>query len=109
MDPPVNYHWGNPTVGIKFDHSLCGYEFLFPGKSRNHLLKIDLKFNGKCLAALGLVPFGLSGWISGRTGEEYVGTLTHNGVVLQNIDGASPDNQIQKLIAYRRNNTDGIQ
>jgi len=42
------------------------------------------------------VPYNLSGWISAGTGEQYVGTLTRNGVVLQNLDGSSPANQIQR-------------
>jgi len=54
------------------------------------------KFNGEWISALGSVPFNLSGWISGGTGEEYVGTLTRNGVVLENLDGSSPVNQIQR-------------
>ena len=54
------------------------------------------KFNGEWMSALGPVPFNLSGWVSAGTGEQYVGTLTRNGVVLQNIDGSSPDNQIQR-------------
>jgi hypothetical protein len=54
------------------------------------------KFNGEWLSALGPVPFNLSGWISAGTGEQYVGTLTRNGVILHNFDGASPDNQVQR-------------
>jgi len=54
------------------------------------------KFNGEWMSALGPVPFTLSGWVSAGTGEEYVGTLRRNGVVLQNLDGSSPDNQIQR-------------
>ncbi len=57
---------------------------------------IARKFNGEWLSALGPVPFNLSGWVSAGTGEEYVGTLTRNGVVLQNFDGTSADNQIQR-------------
>jgi LasA protease len=54
------------------------------------------KFNGEWISALGSVPFNLSGWISAGTGEEYVGTLTRNGVVVQNYEGNSADNQIQR-------------
>ena len=56
---------------------------------------IARKFNGEWMSALGPVPFNLSGWVSAGTGEQYVGTLTRNGVVLQNFDGADPTNQIQ--------------
>jgi murein DD-endopeptidase MepM/ murein hydrolase activator NlpD len=54
------------------------------------------KFNGEWMSALGPVPFNLSGWISAGKGEEYVGTLTRNGVVIQNFDGNSTANQIQR-------------
>ena len=54
------------------------------------------KFNGEWISALGPVPYNLSGWVSAGTGEQYVGTLTRNGVVLQNLDGSSPENQIQR-------------
>ena len=54
------------------------------------------KFNGEWISALGSLPFNLSGWVSGGTGEEYVGTMTRNGVLLQNFDGPGSDNQIQR-------------
>jgi len=54
------------------------------------------KFNGEWISALGSLPFNLSGWVSAGTGEEYVGTMTRNGVLLQNFDGPGSDNQIQR-------------
>ena len=54
------------------------------------------KFNGEWMSALGPIPFNLSGWISAGTGEEYVGTLTRNGVVVENFEGNSTVNQIQR-------------
>ncbi len=57
---------------------------------------IARKFNGEWISALGALPFNLSGWVSAGTGEEYVGTLTRNGVVLENYDGNSTINQIQR-------------
>jgi LasA protease len=54
------------------------------------------KFNGEWISAIGPVPFTLSGWISAGTGEEYVGTLTRNGVVVNNFEGNSTVNQIQR-------------
>ncbi len=38
-----------------------------------HLVR---KFNGVWMAASGLVPFNLSGWVASGTGEEYVGSLS---------------------------------
>jgi LasA protease len=54
------------------------------------------KFNGEWISALGPLPFNLSGWVSAGTGEQYVGTLSRNGVVLKNVDGASPDNLVKR-------------
>ncbi|MGB8212042.1 MAG: LysM peptidoglycan-binding domain-containing protein [Anaerolineales bacterium] len=59
-----------------------------------HLVR---KFNGEWVSALGpLLPFDLSGWISAGTGDQYVGTLTRNGVVLNAMDSASPENQVER-------------
>ncbi len=54
------------------------------------------KFNGEWISALGPVPFNLSGWISAGTGEEYIGTLTRDGIVVENFEGKSAVNQIQR-------------
>jgi LasA protease len=54
------------------------------------------KFNGVWISAIGKVPFNLSGWISDGTGEEYVGTLTRNGVVKKAYEGNDPINQIER-------------
>jgi LasA protease len=54
------------------------------------------KFNGEWISAIGPVPFNLSGWISAGTGEQYVGTLTRNGQVVENFEGTSTINQIQR-------------
>lgn len=54
------------------------------------------KFNGVWIVADGPVPFNLSGWVASGTGEEYVGTLTHNGVVVESFEGNSSINQIER-------------
>ena len=85
------------TPGMRLhtgDH--IGHPSCEGGEATGIHVHIARKFNGEWMSALGPVPFDLSGWISGGTGEQYVGTLTRNGVVLQNFDGASPDNQIQR-------------
>ena len=66
------------------------------GISTGTHVHIARKFNGEWISALGPVSFNLSGWISAGTGEEYVGTLTRNGVVLENFEGNSTVNQIQR-------------
>jgi len=54
------------------------------------------KFNGVWIPASGPIPFNLSGWVASGTGEEYVGTLTRNGVVVKSFEGNSTINQIQR-------------
>jgi hypothetical protein len=66
------------------------------GISTGTHLHIARKFNGEWLSALGPTPFNLSGWISAGTGEEYVGSLSRNGVVLESYAGISTDNQVQR-------------
>jgi murein DD-endopeptidase MepM/ murein hydrolase activator NlpD len=78
-------------AGDRIGHPSCE-----GGEATGVHVHIARKFNGEWLSALGPIPFNLSGWISAGTGEEYVGTLTRNGMVLQNFDGISPVNQIQR-------------
>jgi murein DD-endopeptidase MepM/ murein hydrolase activator NlpD len=78
-------------AGDRIGHPSCE-----GGEATGVHVHIARKFNGEWLSALGPVPFNLSGWISGGTGEQYVGTLTRNGVNINNLDGASPDNQVQR-------------
>jgi LasA protease len=66
------------------------------GISTGTHVHIARKFNGEWISAMGPVPFNLSGWVSAGTGEEYVGTLTRGGVVLENLEGNSAINQIQR-------------
>jgi LasA protease len=66
------------------------------GQSSGTHVHIARKFNGEWISALGQLPFNLSGWISAGTGEQYVGTLTRNSVVVENFEGNSTINQIQR-------------
>jgi LasA protease len=66
------------------------------GISSGTHVHIARKFNGEWMSALGPFPFNLSGWISAGTGEEYVGTLTRNDLVVVNFEGNSSVNQIQR-------------
>jgi LysM repeat protein len=66
------------------------------GQSSGTHVHLARKFNGEWMSATGPVPFNLSGWISAGTGEQYVGTLTRNGVVVENFEGNSTVNQIQR-------------
>lgn len=54
------------------------------------------KFNGVWIPAVGSVSFNLSGWIASGTGEEYVGSLTRNGMVVKSFEGNDTINQIQR-------------
>ncbi len=66
------------------------------GLSSGTHVHLARKFNGVWVAADGTVPFNLDGWVSTGTGEEYVGTLTRNGVVVESFEGNNPINQIQR-------------
>jgi murein DD-endopeptidase MepM/ murein hydrolase activator NlpD len=78
-------------AGDRIGHPSCE-----GGDATGTHVHIARKFNGEWISALGPVPFNLGGWISAGTGEQYVGTLARNDVVLQNFDGNSPDNQIHR-------------
>jgi hypothetical protein len=54
------------------------------------------KFNGVWIPADGAVPFILSGWVASGTGEEYVGKLTSNGIVVESLEGNSTINKIHR-------------
>jgi murein DD-endopeptidase MepM/ murein hydrolase activator NlpD len=66
------------------------------GLSSGTHVHLARKLNGEWIAADGDVPFILDGWISAGTGEEYVGTLTRNGVVVEAFEGNSTVNLIQR-------------
>jgi LasA protease len=78
-------------AGDKVGHPSCE-----GGISSGTHVHLARKFNGEWMSALGPVRFNLSGWISAGTGEEYVGTLTRNGVVVNNYEGNDTINQIQR-------------
>lgn len=66
------------------------------GISSGTHVHVARKFNGEWLPADGPVPFNMSGWVAAGTGEEYVGTLTRNGQVVESFEGNSTINQIQR-------------
>jgi LasA protease len=66
------------------------------GVSTGTHVHLARKFNGVWIAADGSVPFNLSGWVASGTGEEYVGTLTLGGVVVEAYGGNGTDNKIQR-------------
>jgi len=66
------------------------------GSSSGTHVHLARKFNGVWMPADSPVPFNLSGWVASGTGEEYVGTLTRNGMVVESYDDISPINQIQR-------------
>jgi murein DD-endopeptidase MepM/ murein hydrolase activator NlpD len=66
------------------------------GISSGTHVHIARKFNGEWISAIGSVPFNLSGWVSSGTGENYVGSLTRNGVERKAYEGDNPINQIER-------------
>jgi LasA protease len=86
VSPGTFLHAGDP-VG----HPSCE-----GGVSSGTHVHMARKFNGVWIPADGAVPFNLDGWISSGTGEEYVGSLTRNGVVVESYEGNDPINQIHR-------------
>jgi LasA protease len=78
-------------AGDKIGHPSCE-----GGISSGTHVHMARRFNGEWISALGPVPYNLSGWVSAGTGEQYVGTLTRNGVVVNSYEGNSDINQIQR-------------
>jgi murein DD-endopeptidase MepM/ murein hydrolase activator NlpD len=78
-------------VGDSVGHPSCE-----GGVSSGTHVHLARKFNGVWIPADGQLPFNLSGWLASGTGEEYVGSLTRNGVVVENYEGNNPINQIQR-------------
>jgi LasA protease len=66
------------------------------GQSSGTHVHLARKFNGVWIAADGKTPFVLDGWVSAGTGEEYVGTMTRGGVVVESFEGNSTINLIQR-------------
>ncbi|MFH1524846.1 MAG: LysM peptidoglycan-binding domain-containing protein [Chloroflexota bacterium] len=79
------------AAGDRVGHPSCE-----GGVSTGTHVHVARRFNGEWVSAIGPVPFNLSGWISSGTGEEYVGTLTLIGVVVESFEGNSAINQIQR-------------
>jgi LasA protease len=75
---------------------LVGHPSCEGGVSSGTHVHLARKFNGVWIPADGSVPFNLSGWLASGTGEEYVGSLTRNGVVVNSFEGNDPINQIQR-------------
>jgi murein DD-endopeptidase MepM/ murein hydrolase activator NlpD len=86
VQPGTFLHAGDP-VG----HPSCE-----GGLSSGTHVHMARKFNGVWIPAYGNVPFNLDGWVSAGMGEEYVGTLTRRGVVVESFEGNSTVNQIQR-------------
>jgi LasA protease len=59
-------------------------------------LHVARKFNGEWIAADGLLPFILDGWISSGNGTEYDGFLTRGSQTIEAWDGVNDLNQITR-------------
>lgn len=77
-------------AGDRLGHPSCE-----GGVSTGTHFHLARKFNGVWVAADGLVPFNLSGWVASGTGEEYVGSLRRAGIVVEAYGGNSTVNKIQ--------------
>jgi LysM repeat protein len=82
-------------------------EYLFAGERVGHPsceggvsnathLHIARKYNGEWIAADGLIPFNLDGWVSSGDGREYDGFLTRGNVTIEAFDSANDFNQVRR-------------
>ncbi|MBI3161936.1 MAG: LysM peptidoglycan-binding domain-containing protein [Chloroflexi bacterium] len=82
-------------------------EYLFAGEQVGHPsceggvsnathLHIARKYNGEWIAADGLLPFNLNGWISSGGGYEYDGYLTRGNLTIEALDRADELNQVYR-------------
>jgi LasA protease len=85
-----------PTGTYLHAGDVVGHPSCEGGVSSGTHVHLARKFNGVWIPADGPVPFNLSGWVASGTGEEYVGSLTRNGVVVESFEGNDPINQIQR-------------
>ncbi len=80
-------------------------EYLFAGEYVGHAsceggvsnathVHIARKYNGEWIAADGLLPFNLDGWISSGNGYEYDGYLTRGYTTIEALDSANELNQV---------------
>jgi len=78
-------------AGDRIGHPSCE-----GGVSTGTHFHLARKFNGVWVAADGPVPFNLSGWVASGTGEEYVGSLSRAGIMVEAYAGNSMLNKIQR-------------
>ena len=82
-------------------------EYLFAGERVGHAsceggvsnathVHLARKFNGEWIAADGLMPFNLDGWVSSGSGIEYDGYLTRGYQIIEALDSADELNQIYR-------------
>jgi len=64
------------------------------GYSNGTHVHIARRFNGEWIAADGLVPFTLGGWVASGTGNEYDGYLTKGDVTIEACDCGSDENSL---------------
>ncbi len=79
------YLFRNERIG----HPSC--EGGFADATHVHVIR---KYNGEWIAADGALPFDFDGWISSGTGSEYNGYLSRDGVSIEALNGANPENLI---------------
>jgi hypothetical protein len=66
------------------------------GVSSGTHVHITRKFNGEWIPVMGATPFTMSGWLAAGTGEEYVGSLSRDGRVVESYEGNSSINQVSR-------------
>lgn len=79
------------SAGERIGHPSC--EGGFSNGTHVHIAR---RFNGEWIAADGILPFELDGWVSQGNGIEYDGYLVRNGETVEAWDARLPENQIQR-------------
>ena len=84
---PGEYLFRNERVG----HPSCE-----GGVSNATHVHVARKYNGEWIAADGPLPWNLDGWVSSGTGIEYDGFLSRDGLSIEALDAAKPENLISR-------------
>ncbi len=99
--------WVILYMHIAAEERVTAGEYLFAGESVGHPsceggvsnathVHIARRFNGEWIAADGLIPFNLNGWISSGDGNEYNGFLSRGSRVIEALDSANDHNLISR-------------
>ncbi len=76
-------------AGDRLGHASCE-----GGVADGTHVHIARRYNGEWISADTNMPFVLSGWVSAGCGDEYCGTMSRDGVIVESWNGRVDENQI---------------